>query len=222
MGSFAITAGTVFAKSCPEVDKIVEELRDLADGMDERDVICEPADMKKHGPGIVRVEINIYGSTSASTSTLVDDKIQEFGPYAVEAARFHTEWEGQSGYFYVGNREQVAAAESKEALEQIKDSARMLQGDDIGDALHHVMRCAKAPSFKKRYFHSRGCACPFCGSKDIMSGPVEADGMIGWAGVECPKCGHTWQDVWTVIDITEVRDADRHEKGDTNAKGANS
>ena len=92
----------------------------------------------------------------------------------------------------------------------------------IGDALHHVMRCAKAPSFKKRYFHSRGCACPFCGSKDIMSGPVEADGMVGWATVECPKCGHTWQDVWTVIDITEVRDADGREKGDTDAKGANS
>ena len=211
MGSFAITAGTVFAKSCPEVDKIVEELRDLADSMDERDVVCEPADARKYGPGIVRVEVRLYGYASASTSTLIDDKVQEFGPYAVEAARFHTEWEGESGYFYVGNGEQVAAAESKEALAQIKESARMLQGDDIGDALHDIVWLAKHPSFKKRYFRSWGCACPFCGSKDLMSGPVEADGMVGWAGVECAKCGHTWKDVWTVIDITEVLDADGRE-----------
>ena len=211
MGSFAITTGTVFVKSCPEVDRIVEELRALADGMDERDVVCEPADVKKYGPGIVRVEINVYGYTSASTSTLVDEKVQEFGPYAVEAARFHTEWEGQSGCLYVGNEAQVAIAESADALDRIKEAAQMLQGDDIGDALHQVMLCAKLPSFKERYFRASGCACPFCGSKDIMSGPVEADGMIGWAGVECTKCGRAWQDVWTVIDITEIREADGRE-----------
>ena len=211
MGSFAIAAGAVFAKSCPAVDKIMKELRDLADGMDERDVICEEVDAKKYGPGVIRVEINICGHSSASTSTLVDEKIQEFGPYAVEAARFHTEWDCESGYFYIGNREQVAAAESKEALAQIKESARMLQGVNIGNALHHIVWCAKYPSFKKRYFRSWGCTCPFCGSKDITSSPVEADGMIGWAAVRCGKCVHTWQDVWTIIDITDARDADGRE-----------
>ena len=47
MGSFAITTGTVFVKSCQEVGRIIEELRAVADGMDERDVVCEPADVKK-------------------------------------------------------------------------------------------------------------------------------------------------------------------------------
>ena len=128
MGSFAITTGVVFVKSRPEVKRIVEELRDLADGMDERTIICEPADVKKYGSDIIRVEINIYGSTSASasTSTLLDDKVQEFGPYAVEAARFHTEWEGQSGCLYVGNDAQVAAAESADALEHIRQWAPRL------------------------------------------------------------------------------------------------
>ena len=146
----------------------------------------------------------------------------EGAQYAVEAARFHTEWEGQSGCLYVGNEAQVAKAESADALDQIKEAARMLQGDDIGDALHQVMRCAKLPSFKERYFRTSGCACPFCGSKDIMSGPVETDGMIGWARVECTKCGCTWQDVWTVIDMTEVRDADRREIQDDDQEGGSS
>ena len=67
------------------------------------------------------------------------------------------------------------------------------------------------PPFKKTYFESSCSVCPFCGSKNIASGPPEADGMIAWAAVECTDCEHAWQDVWTVIDMTELRDKDGHE-----------
>lgn len=70
---------------------------------------------------------------------------------------------------------------------------------------------ANLPPFKQKYFESHCGVCPFCESKDITSGPVEADSMVGWAEVECTRCGYTWQDVWRVIDITEFRDKEGHE-----------
>ena len=57
-----------------------------------------------------------------------------------------------------------------------------------------------------------------CGSLEVQSGPVEADGLIGWASVECTACRRSWQDVWSVIDITEILDKDgnpiKDEEGD--------
>ena len=190
MGSFAITTGVVFVKSRPEVERIVEELRDLADGMDERDVVCEPADVKKYGPGVVRVEINVYGHASASTSTLIEDKVQELGPYAIEAARFHTEWEGESSCMYVGNEAQVAKAESADALEYIKQWAPRLQGEDLDAATCYLMQFAQAPD-RNTQADRKGdsendksdAGCPHCNGR--LECHPDQDGSCDW---HCTRC----------------------------------
>lgn len=210
MGSFALTAGTIKVRSCPETMKIIEELRALADGMDERDVIYRKAKEEESGLDILEVEVSICGYAGSSHSEEIDDKIRELGPYAVEAAKFTTEWEAQQGWFFVGSKGQVAQAKSADALERIQELANKLQEGDAADALYAIIRRAEMPAFKKRYFESSCNACPFCGKGDLASGPLEADGMVAWAAVECPDCGHVWQDVWTVIDMTEVLDRDGH------------
>ncbi len=211
MGGFALTTGTVRVKSCPETMKIVEELRVLADGMDERNVLPGKAGEGKYGSGILEVEVNIYGYASASHASEINDKVREFGPYAVEAAKFTTEWESQQGRFFVGSKEQVARAESKDALERIQELVHKLREDDAARALQAVTRRAKMPPFKRRYFESSCNICPFCRSKNVASGPLEADGVVAWAPVECPDCGHSWQDVWVLIDVTDVLDKDGRE-----------
>lgn len=44
------------------------------------------------------------------------------------------------------------------------------------------------------YVAKRGAACPRCGSKDIESGPLSADGDRATADVECHTCGRSWVD----------------------------
>ena len=211
MGSFAIAAGTVFVKSCLEVENIVEELCDLADGMDERDVTCEEVDAEKYGPGIVRVEINIYGHSSASTSTLVDGKIQEFGPYAIEAARFHTEWEGSSGYYYVGNREQVAAAESADALEHIKQWAPRLQAEDMAVATRYLLQFDhNTQPYRKGDSENdeSNAGCPHCNGG--LECHPDQDGSCDW---HCTRC--TWhQHVPGNVDSVTAPD----QRNESNAK----
>ena len=34
---------------------------------------------------------------------------------------------------------------------------------------------------------------------------IQANGPVAWAKVECEDCGASWQDVWSLIDITEAK-----------------
>ena len=139
MGSFAVTSGTIVVRACPEVEKIVEELRELAKGMEEREVLCEEAASEKYGLGVVEIQVGVSGYASASYSTEIDDKIKELGPYAVAGARFDTEWECQASSFFVGSEEQVAQVESTDALGHIRECALKLKGNDIYSALRCVL-----------------------------------------------------------------------------------
>jgi alkyl hydroperoxide reductase subunit AhpF len=51
------------------------------------------------------------------------------------------------------------------------------------------------------YVAKGGVACPFCGAPDIESGPLEADGPVATAAVECQKCHRTWTDVFRLVDV---------------------
>ena len=195
MGSFAVTSGTIRVRSCPETEKIVEELRELARGMDEHDVLCEEADVKKYGSGIVRVEISIYGHTSASTSTLIDDKIQELGAYAVEAAEFHTEWEGESSHFFVGSERDVERAESARALKEIKEHAMLLRGADVR-AAHSAIREAQSSLDSESEEDRPGefCDNAYCDNPGSKLVPVSVRGAGDERRTLCVTCeeAYSW------------------------------
>lgn len=46
--------------------------------------------------------------------------------------------------------------------------------------------------------------CPYCGSDNIHTGTMETDSGCAWAEVECLNCLKRWQDVYKLVDITEV------------------
>ncbi len=208
MGSIAVTAGTVCVRDCPEVKLVLKALDELAEGMDERRVESRKANRRKYGRGVLEVEIYISGYASGSHACKIDEKIRELGPYAVEAAEFHTEWECERDRFFVGSKEQVPKAESADALAQIRALAPKLLGDDIAAALNVVVRDTHMPAFKRKCLEKSGGVCPFCEGKNITSGRLEADGPVAWAEVECGDCGRYWQDVWTLTDIAQARDRD--------------
>ncbi len=127
MGSIAVTTGTVRVRDCLEVRSILKALDGLGEGMDERRVESRKANRSKYGPGVLEVEIYISGHTSASHASEIDEKIRELGPYAVKAGRFDTEWECEKDHFFVGTDEQVAVAESADALERMRTLAPKLR-----------------------------------------------------------------------------------------------
>jgi len=51
------------------------------------------------------------------------------------------------------------------------------------------------------YVATGGVVCPFCDAVDIESGPLEADGPVATANVECQKCQRTWTDVFRLVDV---------------------
>ena len=212
MGSFAVTSGVIKVRSSPETVKIIEELRELARGMDEDLVSCETMD-----EGVTEVEIRIYGYTSASHSSAIDDKIQELGPHAVGAAEFHTEWEGESSCFFVGNTQDVVKAESAHALGEITQLARSLHGDDVKAAAQSVVHCARSsrePSEEDKALNEF-CENPYCdnpGSKQVPVSVTQAGDERRTLCVTCEEA-YSWgvqhgafraeesQDVMSRIDV---------------------
>ena len=208
MGSIAVTTGTVHVRDCSEARNILKALDELAEGMDERRVESRKANRRKHGTGVMEVEVYISGHTSG-----IDEKIRGLGPYAVKAGRFDTEWECEKDHFFVGTDEQVPVAESADALERIQALAPKLRGDGITAALNTVICDTQMPAYKKKYLEKSGSLCPFCESKNITSGRIEADGPVAWAEVECEECGSSWQDVWALVDMAKAKDKDGKKPG---------
>jgi len=205
MGSIAVTTGTVRVRECPEVKSILSALDGLAEGMDERRVEARKANRRKYGAGVLEVEICISGHASGAHACEIDDKIRELGPFALEAAEFQTEWECERDRFFVGTKEQVPTAESADALARIQTLAQKLRGDDITAALNVIVCDTQMRAYKRKYLEKSGSLCPFCGNSGLSSGPIQSDGPVAWAEVECEGCGSSWQDVWSLIDITEAK-----------------
>lgn len=55
---------------------------------------------------------------------------------------------------------------------------------------------------KQKYLKDQN-HCPKCGSADINSSKLQADGSCAWADVKCGDCGFAWQDIYKLIDIEE-------------------
>jgi Zn ribbon nucleic-acid-binding protein len=48
------------------------------------------------------------------------------------------------------------------------------------------------------YIQEGGTVCPFCKSYDIQGQEVNIDAGSAWQDVSCNKCGHEWQDTYTL------------------------
>lgn len=55
---------------------------------------------------------------------------------------------------------------------------------------------------KEKYLNAPS-SCPYCGSEDISSGPIDADGTLASADVECKTCQGVWEDVYQLVEIRE-------------------
>ena len=164
MGSFSMTQGSIKIKPCPETNRIIEELRTLASGMDEDRILSEPADENRDDPGVVMLDIYICGHMSATHSTSIDDKIRQLGPYALEAAEIHTEWEGEQSHYFIGSESDVERAESARALEEIEEHAKLLRGADIQaaqDAIRDAQASLDRPNDEEAA-PSDFCENPYC------------------------------------------------------------
>ncbi len=135
MGSYAVMAGTVRVKDCPEVQAIVQELERLAADMDEGLLTVKPAEPEEYGPGVLEITVNVAGYSSATHACEIDDKVGQLGLHAVEGARFDNEWEDQKEPFFIGTDEQVAEAKSRDALARIRGLLPELKMDKAEAAL---------------------------------------------------------------------------------------
>ena len=53
---------------------------------------------------------------------------------------------------------------------------------------------------KQKYLKSPN-HCPKCGSENINSGTIEADGSSAWSNVTCEDCNAVWKDIYKLTDI---------------------
>ena len=54
------------------------------------------------------------------------------------------------------------------------------------------------------YLLKGGTSCPWCGSMDIESGPLDSDMDAAWAEVTCNDCKKRWRDVFKLHDMEEI------------------
>jgi hypothetical protein len=54
------------------------------------------------------------------------------------------------------------------------------------------------PQQEKCYVANMGMWCPYCGSDQVESDAIDADGIMGYANVRCLKCGAEWNDQWSL------------------------
>lgn len=57
----------------------------------------------------------------------------------------------------------------------------------------------------KQHAASGGNECPKCGSVDIESSGLEADGPIAWAEVTCQECGFVYQEEYRLVGYTPAK-----------------
>lgn len=58
----------------------------------------------------------------------------------------------------------------------------------------------------RRYVVLKGIRCPYCDSKELITGEFHADGENAWQAVVCEGCKKEWTDNYSLTDITEDDD----------------
>jgi hypothetical protein len=58
---------------------------------------------------------------------------------------------------------------------------------------------------REKYLKERGSTCPYCGSQDIDAGKLEADGDYAWCITTCNTCHKSWEDIFTLTDVNELK-----------------
>lgn len=56
------------------------------------------------------------------------------------------------------------------------------------------------------YVRGGGSACPYCGSRDMESGSMEADGDYCWCVTDCNNCHARWQDSYRLVGLIQLRE----------------
>lgn len=56
-----------------------------------------------------------------------------------------------------------------------------------------------------QYVQSGGCSCPHCANADIAASDLEMDGSSAWSKVTCAACGATWNDVYELRGVSELK-----------------
>lgn len=56
------------------------------------------------------------------------------------------------------------------------------------------------------YLERGGTHCPYCGSDDVESAPLETDSGIAWAAVTCFSCEARWRDNYTLTGFEDSGD----------------
>jgi len=56
----------------------------------------------------------------------------------------------------------------------------------------------------KDYVRQGGTICPYCGSREIEGGTMDADGDYVWCVVDCNNCHMQWQDSYRLVGLIEM------------------
>ena len=81
-------SGTARLRRCPEVDAVLDELRDLKG--DEFEVVTTDA-----GPGTIDLTFRGDAEFTADGADELDERLASLGPYATEPAVFTGEYDGE-------------------------------------------------------------------------------------------------------------------------------
>lgn len=68
---------------------------------------------------------------------------------------------------------------------------------------------AQGPMTDAQFLQDGGNRCPFCGSRDIDAGDVEADGAQAWDQTECNTCGSNWSSAFRLCGYFNGSPGDR-------------
>jgi len=125
-----------------------------------------------------------------------------------------------------GDSPSITSELYNEAAEMV-GNARLIPGGLDQDYQHEygsdlyrltIQRLAKEELTDKAaddYVGSDGARCPHCGSTEIDSGRLSADGGEAWARVECAACGARWRDHFKLTSIEALEPPSTNLPGST-------
>jgi predicted Zn finger-like uncharacterized protein len=95
-----------------------------------------------------------------------------------------------------GERTWLAHREALASLAKAAGSKEMQSVAQTAGPAAKPWKQEDGPMSDEQYLAVKGVRCPYCGSYDISSEEIDADGGEGTADVECDNCGKTWTDLF--------------------------